>query len=43
MMPVGGAPPVHGSGSVPQSNTQNSNSLTPTGGSNKSSSNLVRC
>ncbi|KAJ8953304.1 hypothetical protein NQ317_016568 [Molorchus minor] len=40
MMPIGGTTPVHGLGNVPQSNTQNSSSLTPTSGSNKSSSNL---
>nr|CAI5817368.1 unnamed protein product [Callosobruchus analis] len=40
MMPLGGAPPVHGSGGMPQSNIQSSSSLTPTGTSSKSSSNL---
>lgn len=41
MMPLGGAPPVHGSGNIPPNSVQNSSSLTPTGGSNKSSSNIV--
>lgn len=42
MMPLGGQPPVHASSSMPQNMSQNT-SLTSSGGSNKSSSNVVSC